>query len=400
MKKSVKLMSVLLALVLVFSLLPVTALATTAAIPSTPLTPATPTDTYRSKVTVIAYCYAGTLGSATATINVPTMFSGNTFGQFITAYGKVFEYAGGVYPVYPDNADHTVYLPYIEHSHEYRNGYDRENHWEACRCGSTLSFGPHVDPAKDDDSICTCGYKFSNNADLSTLWLKNMNLEPRFHKDTTEYQAEVYTYKPVDSTSISVNPNDGKATVELPKDTSIHEGMNIFEIKVTAEDTKTTQTYVVYASLPSKVDGVLVSNTGNLKDGFVTTLEPKTTVRRTTASMTVPKNMGDAIATQVESVDSKQIVMEPIYSKWSIKVVEVSIPAEVLEQLGELDVELVIKTFSGNIVVPSAEMKNLAKEGENILFKLDKTEGDPVLTITADEKEVKNDNVKLEAPEK
>lgn len=398
MKKFSKIVSMVLALVLVCSLLPISALA--ASVPATPLTPATPTDTYRSKVTLVAYCYAGNLGSATITINVPTMFGANAFGQFITAYGQIFEYAGGVYPVFPDNADHIVYLPYIAHTHEYRNGYDRHNHWEACRCGSTLNFAKHVDPAKDEDGVCTCGYKFSNNAKLSTLWLENMTLSPRFNKDTTEYEAEVFTYKPVDSTSISVNPNDAMATVELPKDLRIHEGMNVFEVKVTAEDTKTTETYVVYASLPSKVDGILVSNTGNLEDGFTTYLEPKATMNRATASLTLPKALGEKIAIQADSVESKQVVIEPIYSKWSIKIVELTVPAEVLEMIGETKADLVIKTFSGNIEIPNAEATALAKEGENIVITLDKTEGDPVLTIKANDKEVKNDKIKVTAAEK
>lgn len=411
MKKSVKLISMLLSLVMLLSLLPMAAFATAADEPD-------PEPVNNSKVTVNAVCYkdgshknaVGTYSTRVITGLDSVTVNNETFGSYITYNGKIYEFCCISYdgsstgsvtidPTDP-NGTYTMTCIYEPHYHDYRIGYNRFYHWEACACGSVLSSGKHVDPATDDDSICTCGYKFSNNADLVTLYLSDMVLAPRFHKETTEYNAAVHTYKEVTSTNISYATFDALATVELPASNAIQEGMNVFEITVTAEDRKTTKTYTVYANRASKADGVVVSSVADAEGECTVILAPTAKMHRTTASLTISAAVGEKMAIQAENTESAKVVLEPVYSKWSIKTVEVTMPSSVLTALSETKADLVIKTFSGNIVIPNAEMESIAKEGDNLTFTLNKGEDQVTMTLTADEKEVKNAKITLEPAEK
>lgn len=339
-----------------------------------------------------------------ATFKVTADFAVNSeiFGYFPNIYGRVFEFAGvSQVEVKHDGGKHQVQCYYVPHAHSYRIGYNRTHHWEACRCGSTLMYETHVDPAKDEDSICTCGYKFSSDASLVTLNLSGMVFQDRFNKEQTEYVADVHTYKPITSTEVKYRTNDIYATVDAPTTVAIEEGMNVIEVKVTAEDKKTVRTYTVFASLGSKVDGVLIGNTASTTGERATVINHQAATKRSTATLAISDAMGEKLALQASSNESKRIIIEPIYSKWSIKTVNVPMSAAVLEKLSETEADLVIKTFSGSIVIPNAEMDGIAKEGANLVFSLAKTEGDEVvMTLTADEKEVNSANITLESAEK
>lgn len=350
-----------------------------------------------SSMTTVLYAY-----DATFKITKDTAIDSSIFGYFPTVSGRVFEFAGvSQTEVKNDGGTHHVQCYYIPHTHSYRIGYNRTHHWEACRCGSTLMYETHVDPAKDEDSICTCGYKFSSDASLVTLNLSGMVFKDRFNKEQTEYVADVHTYKPITSTEIKYRTNDIYATVEAPATAAIEEGMNVIEVKVTAEDKKTTRTYTVFASLGSKVEGILIGNTATIDGDRATVINHQAATKRSTATFAISDAMGEKIALQAKSNESKRVIIEPIYSKWAIKTVNVPMSAGVLKQLSETDAELVIKTFCGNIVVPNAEMENLAKEGEQLVISLVKGEnGDASIHVSADEQEVKSANVTLEPAEK
>jgi len=411
MKKFVKLLCVLLAMITMISLLPMAALASEGG--SEESAPQN-----KSKVTVKAVCYtssshkkaAGTYSTKVIEGKDSVTVNGETFGYYITYKGKIYEFccvsydgsASGSVTIDPTdpNGTYSMTCVYEPHTHDYRIGYNRFYHWDACACGSIRSQGKHVDPATDEDSICTCGYKFSNNAELVTLWLSDMVLSPRFVKTTTEYNAAVHTYKEVTSSSISYSTFDALATVEAPATVSIQEGMNVIEVTVTAEDRKTTQTYTVYANKASKADGIVVSSVVDGDGKCTVILTPNAKMHRSTASLSISAAVGEKMAIQAENTDSNKVVLEPIYSKWSIKTVEVAMPSSVLTALSETKADLVIKTFSGNIVIPNAELENIAKEGENLLFSLNKAEDEVTLTLTADEKEVKNAKITLEPAEK
>ena len=104
----------------------------------------------------------------------------------------------------------------------------------------------HVDPKNTTDDTCVCGYHFSDDADLVTLWLDGcLGLED-FRKDVYEYETKAYTYKDVQKIKrIATRTHDSQATVELPEDLTLKEGENKFEIKVTAENQKVTNIYTV-----------------------------------------------------------------------------------------------------------------------------------------------------------
>ena len=128
------------------------------------------------------------------------------------------------------------------------NGYgcNTKYHWLQCACGCKINTEPHVDPLNTANDTCICGYHFSDNAQLVTLWLDGCKGLKNFRKDVYEYETDAYTYKEVNEIKrIATRTHDSEATVEIPKDLTLKEGENKFEIKVTAENKKVSQVYTV-----------------------------------------------------------------------------------------------------------------------------------------------------------
>ena len=91
---------------------------------------------------------------------------------------------------------------------------------------------------KNQSESTTNTEKKSNDANLKNLSISNV--EFIFSKDTTNYDIEVAN--DITNISITAEPNDSKATVDIPTDLNLNLGKNSFSIKVTAED-GTTQSY-------------------------------------------------------------------------------------------------------------------------------------------------------------
>lgn len=127
------------------------------------------------------------------------------------------------------------------HMHVFEWTVNRDGHFHRCTCGAKHNFAEHV---MGSDGKCICGYTFMDNADLTVLWLSGIKLSPTFKKDVTEYEGKLLV-KDLEEIKISAFSFDAKATIELPKDLTLKEGINTFEVKVTAEDGKTTKTYTV-----------------------------------------------------------------------------------------------------------------------------------------------------------
>lgn len=127
------------------------------------------------------------------------------------------------------------------HLHEFEWTVNRDGHFYRCKCGSKHNFAEHTMGA---DGKCICGYTFMDNADLTVLWMRGIKLSPSFKKNVTEYEGKLLV-KDLEETAISAFSFDGKAEIELPKDLTLKKGTNTFEVKVTAEDGKTTKTYTV-----------------------------------------------------------------------------------------------------------------------------------------------------------
>ena len=142
--------------------------------------------------------------------------------------------------------DGGAYLPHSSEDKIVGYGCDTKYHWWQCSCGCKIGMERHVDPKNTTDDTCVCGYHFSDDADLVTLWLDGcLGLED-FRKDVYEYETKAYTYKDVQKIKrIATRTHDSQATVELPKDLTLKEGENKFEIKVTAENQKVTNIYTV-----------------------------------------------------------------------------------------------------------------------------------------------------------
>lgn len=132
------------------------------------------------------------------------------------------------------------------HQHEFEWTVNRDGHFYRCKCGSKHNFAEHFHTG---DGKCICGYEFMDNADLTVLWMSGIKLSPALKKGVTEYEGQLLQ-KDQKQLQISAFPFDAKATVELPKDLTLKQGTNVFEIKVTAEDGKTTQTYTVTVENP------------------------------------------------------------------------------------------------------------------------------------------------------
>ena len=147
--------------------------------------------------------------------------------------------------------------PHTKHhkpeQHKYNSyGCNTNYHWLECACGCKISVEPHVDPKNADDDCCFCGYQFSDNADLVTLWIDGCPPIKGFNKDKTEYKLNAYTYKDVKEIKVSTCTFDSEATVELPEDLTLKEGENKFEIKVTSENQKVTKIYTVIITKEAK----------------------------------------------------------------------------------------------------------------------------------------------------
>lgn len=135
--------------------------------------------------------------------------------------------------------DNATYI--AAHVHGYEWTVNRDGHFYRCKCGTKHNFAEHT---MGSDGKCVCGYVFMDNADLTVLWMSGIKLSPSFKKDVTEYEGKLLV-KDLEKTKISAFSFDGKAEIELPEDLTLKKGTNTFEIKVTAENGKTTKTYTV-----------------------------------------------------------------------------------------------------------------------------------------------------------
>lgn len=144
---------------------------------------------------------------------------------------------------------HKKKLPVAIHKpneHSYSGyGCNTAYHWLQCACGCRISVEPHIDPKDAPDDYCTCGYHFNDNADLVTLWIDGCPPIKGFNKNKTEYKLNAYTYKDVKEIKVSTTTYASEATVELPEDLTLKEGENKFDIKVIAENQKVTKVYTV-----------------------------------------------------------------------------------------------------------------------------------------------------------
>lgn len=389
-----KCLCLLLALVLTLSMVPMFALASETTEATTAETEAEEVKTYTVKVKVMVgtktlYTYNVEVGDKPVTLHDDL---------YISISDKYYKYS--VYKV-SGKKTHTVTIPaydgtttwekkwgetiavyYTAHSHSYKAGYNRIYHWSICACGATTNEVRHVDPATDADKICTCGYEFNDNAQLSTLWLANMNLSPRFTKDVTEYVGEVVTYMDVTSTSITARPYDALSKIELPEDLTIREGANKFEIHVIAEDKTTTQTYTVIAVKPVTVENTLIGT-----DMTTVSAKLKVTLRNQTAYCAVSDAVSAKMLELAAADHATQLALCPDYSKWGPKQTEVTLTAAQLKAFAEQsEADLLVKTPNEvTLTIPHAELAPLAEGHETVVLRVAK---DGTFAILADDEEI------------
>lgn len=223
-KTSRKLLSVLLALVLMLSVIPMTTLA------------------------------AGVEGWAWRAITRDTTTYHFEDGTYVTIHNRtsyIIDSTNKDYdavdwnPVVNEKPNYKKDYYTLTHIHEYGLEISRDGHFSACACGARHSDPiPHIDPKDAVDGRCVCGYKFMDNADLTVLWLSNVKLDKAFKADTTEYKGTLVN-KDAEAVNVSALTFDAKAGVEFSGDMILKDGTNVITVKVTAEDGKETRTYTV-----------------------------------------------------------------------------------------------------------------------------------------------------------
>ena len=93
---------------------------------------------------------------------------------------------------------------------------------------------------------------------LNSLWVEGVSLDPAFNKDTTEYNVELEA--DVTKIQIGVTKSDSKSSVSGEGEKSVSEGMNQFNIVVTAENgSKRTYTIKAYVKEKEPIN-VMVGN--------------------------------------------------------------------------------------------------------------------------------------------
>lgn len=107
----------------------------------------------------------------------------------------------------------------------------------------------------------------SNNAYLKEFRVDIPGITPDFNKNTFNYALTVE--ESVNNLNVTAVPEDSKASVSISGNTNLNLGENTINVKVTAEDKKTTKTYTINVT---KVQDVQKSN-AFLQNIIVTDLE-------------------------------------------------------------------------------------------------------------------------------
>ncbi len=282
---------------------------------------------------------------------------------------------------------------YFRHTHNYQYRYNRKGHWQICACGYSTKTEDHVDPVRLTEKVCICGYKFSDNCDLTTLWLADMRLTEAYDREKTDYIAEVFVYqnKDVTKTSITARTFDALATVQLPTDLTVKDTPTTFEIVVTAEDGTTTKTYTVIAVKPVTVEDHLL-----FSDGTSVSTEVASTTAKRVATATVPEAVLTEMAALAVRDEDTQITLEPDFNIWHNEQVDTIIP---FGPLAESKTDLVVKTSFGTVTIPNAQLLELMKDAEAITVTMLK---DGTCKLLVDGKEVTDiaEEVTVALPEK
>lgn len=106
----------------------------------------------------------------------------------------------------------------------------------------------------------------SNNNYLKSFKIENVDIEPEFNKETTEYYAIIDLE--VEEIEITAIPEDNDATVRVLGNTELEEGENTITIVVTAED----ETQKIYKIIVTKTDNAELVN-ADLKSLYVSGFE-------------------------------------------------------------------------------------------------------------------------------
>ena len=195
--------------------------------------------------------------------------------------------------------------------------------------GSTAVLsGKYVNVGANKTATVSKKTSSNNNSDSNTsdnssnpstdATLKNLGIKPNdfngFRKANTSYSVSVP--KNVDKISIYATPSNSKATVTGTGSKNLQIGKNTFNIKVTAEDKKTTKTYILTINRKDKEDTKSDATLANLgirpKEYDFTGFKPDIT----SYNVTVPNDI-EKITIYATAKNSKDTSCEKLGDKFA-----------------------------------------------------------------------------------
>lgn len=229
---------------------------------------------------------------------------------------------------------------------------------------------------KNINSNATIG---NNNPMLKGIKINGEDIEPKFEMFTTEYVTTVDNE--TNQANIKAIPDDANAKVEVIGNEDLREGRNEFEIKVTAEDGETKQSYFVYITKGDSQKANANLKSLNIEEGEFAPLFEKNTIDY---ALEYPENLQklsiNAIA-EDENAKVEIIGNENLQNKY--QKIEIKVTAE--DQQTVKKYYIVAKKISKD----TNRENNEEEEEENIKEQLEKLENN----------EIKNDETKYENEE-
>lgn len=229
---------------------------------------------------------------------------------------------------------------------------------------------------KNINSNATIG---NNNPMLKGIKINGEDIEPKFEMFTTEYVTTVDNE--TNQANIKAIPDDANAKVEVIGNEDLREGRNEFEIKVTAEDGETKQSYFVYITKGDSQKANANLKSLNIEEGEFAPLFEKNTIDY---ALEYPENLQklsiNAIA-EDENAKVEIIGNENLQNKY--QKIEIKVTAE--DQQTVKKYYIVAKKISKD----TNRENNEEEEEENIKEQLEELENN----------EIKNDETKYENEE-
>ena len=214
---------------------------------------------------------------------------------------------------------------------------------------------------------------YSSDNDLKSLSIEDFELSPAFDKKTLEYTSLVKA----DTTKIKLNGevNDKTAKVSGLGEFDVKEGLNEFNIVVTAEN-GTTKTYVVKVTVPEK-DPIMY----NFKNGEYNILRKlPENIPTNFVSSTTKFNEEDVLSVKNETLDLTLIYLRDKNNKEGFYIYdEVNNDVTFYNEVGSNDFKIYLT--NKEIIIKNLEKKEITINDEKVIgYRLTKDSNNYIVT--------------------